>query len=362
MNILSVVKNSPYPITDGVSLRVFNIFKLLSRRNKVSLFCLDEDSRNNSERPIPDYFSPLDKNFRKEDIARSNFDVICLIGRKAIENIGALNGKPVLVDLIDDPALNMWRGLKLEKSLVKKIRMFKWHRDICREAKKWSERFKNFVVVSSKDSESLSKNCKDSKISVVSNGVDSEYFNYQFSFDKKNTLLFSGAMDYPPNNDAAIYFIRSVYPEIKKSNPKIKLIIAGKNPGREILSLSKNDSSIEVTGFVEDIREYFKRASVYVCPLRWGSGVKNKILEAWAMSVPIVATPISCEGLEVENNYNLLIAKSAREFANQVQRLIDDRHLCKKLALSGRELVVSKYSWQTQAERFENILKEVVKQ
>ena len=123
----------------------------------------------------------------------------------------------------------------------------------------------------------------------------------------------------------------------------------------------RKEDSIILTGYVKDIRPYFENTSVYVCPLRWGTGIKNKLLEAWAMSKPIVATSVSKEGLGAVDNENILIADKPSKFADCVIKLLNDNKLREKLGQKGRQLVETSYTWQLQSSRLEGLFNRILK-
>ena len=118
---------------------------------------------------------------------------------------------------------------------------------------------------------------------------------------------------------------------------------------------------MHVTGSVDDIRPYVQSAGIYICPLRYGSGVKNKILAAMAMGKPVVATPVSLEGIEVRGDHDVLIADSPGEFAAKVSKLLADEVLAKKLGENGCRLVRDKYSWKAKAQLLENVLQDLIR-
>lgn len=268
---------------------------------------------------------------------------------------------PYIVDILDSPALAMKSYMRTQKGFKRKIESYLQYL--------WSRRYekvhfpiaKNIIFISAVDFAFSRKRIGQSQAWVVPNGVDTEYFKPDRSVSvEPHSMLFTGVMDFEPNKQAAIYFMNEVLPLIVKQEPKATLTIVGRNPDNEIRALARKHPNVKVTGLVEDIRRYFDEASVYVCPLLSGAGVKNKILEAWAMEKPIVATSISCEGLDAVNGENVIMADTPQDFASATLSLLSDAGRRKKLGVSGRKCAEGRYSWEAQALALDAIIKELL--
>lgn len=160
-------------------------------------------------------------------------------------------------------------------------------------------------------------------------------------------VLSIGTMSWPPNIDAIEFFTKDIFPLVKSRVPDTKLFVVGSNPPESIKKLPKQDSSIEVTGFVEDLASVASHAAVFVVPLRSGSGLRVKILNAMAMGLPVVSTSVGCEGIGAKNEKQLLIADTPEAFANAVVRLISDFDLRQQLGQAGKQFVIQNYSWSS---------------
>jgi len=198
----------------------------------------------------------------------------------------------------------------------------------------------------------------DIPLSVVPMGVDLDY--YQPSNEEYGpNLLFTGTIRYFPNKDAILYFYNQIFPLIKDAVPNVKFYIVGNLPPKKIRRLMSNEDVV-VTGRVEDIRPYFARSAVFVCPLRSGSGMQTKILEAMAMGVPVVTTSMAFEALDATAGKDIIIADDAKTFAEKVIMLLKDKELRQNVANSARALVERKYGWSSITKRmdivYENIL------
>ena len=215
--------------------------------------------------------------------------------------------------------------------------------------------FNHLIVVSNVDKDIyISKGVSKDKIDVIPNGVDCDSFNPinpvgETVLEYPN-ILFMGSLSYQPNKIAINNYLQYIHPIIKKEIPKIKFYVIGKNCPEWLKEHSKNDNSVEIIGFVEDVRHYIQNANVCIAPLTAGSGTRLKILEYMAMSKPVVSTTIGAEGLNVENNKNILIADDWSEFSDKIIDLLNDEERAKTIGASGRKLVEEKYDWKKIAE------------
>ncbi len=178
---------------------------------------------------------------------------------------------------------------------------------------------------------------------IIPNGVDLNYFQPDNEPREPYSIVFVGMMKYLPNEDAMIFFLDEIFPRIVDKIPEVKIYIVGSNPGDALLS--RQNKHIEVTGFVDDVRPFIDRSSVYVVPLRMGGGTRLKILEAMAMQKPVVTTSLGCEGLGLRNKETALIADNAEYFAESVIELLRNRELASRLTIKAEKLVKEKFSW-----------------
>jgi glycosyltransferase involved in cell wall biosynthesis len=213
--------------------------------------------------------------------------------------------------------------------------------------------YRRVIVVSDRDREELLGLWGRMPVEVIPNGVDLDYFHPTDTPREPRTLIFTGNYEYAPNVDAALRLARDIFPAI----PNAKLWIVGNAPPPEVQTLASE--TISVTGHVPDMRDYLNKATIFVSPLRLGAGIKNKILEALALACPVVATPLSVDGIAVLNNDELLIAESDEQIISAILRLLDDTALRDQLGASGRKLIESRYSWTQVARRYEDLYAEV---
>jgi len=180
---------------------------------------------------------------------------------------------------------------------------------------------------------------------VIPNGVNFSYFSPNGSSDRPpQSIVFLGRMDYFPNIDGVCYFVDKILPLIRAEMPDIELRIVGSNPTRRIKKLAKLDRVV-VTGHVPDVRPYLRDAAAAIVPLRIARGTQNKILEAMAMGVPVVATPKAAKGVQAVAGRDLLVAETPQRFARCVLDLIKSAGLRKSLSEAGRRQVENSYQW-----------------
>jgi sugar transferase (PEP-CTERM/EpsH1 system associated) len=192
---------------------------------------------------------------------------------------------------------------------------------------------------------------------VVRTGVDTEYFAPlpDPGTPGRPHLVFTGSMDWLPNEDAMVHFVREILPLVRRAEPAATLAIIGRAPTPAVRRLAEIDG-VEVTGRVADVRPHVARGDVYVVPLRIGGGTRLKIFEAMGMGKAVVSTTVGAEGLPITPGTNIAIADGPQRFADEVIRLIRDRAARSALASAARRLVVDRYDWSVVAQDFEDAL------
>jgi len=174
----------------------------------------------------------------------------------------------------------------------------------------------------------------------------------QFNLGSKN-ILFVGLLSWWPNKDAVLWFYYSVFTVIRKKIPQVKFLVIGANPPEEIKKIGIEDSQVMVTGYVKDISPYYKKAGVFVVPIRAGAGVRIKILDALASGLPVVATKMATTGIKVKNKEEILIAEEPEEFARSVIKVLEDKKLAQKLSVSALQLIKVNYNQKKTTEILE---------
>ena len=238
------------------------------------------------------------------------------------------------------------RRAQMESNPLKKAflqmhaaKLARLERDLCHQ-------FEVNTVVSPLDAETLHSRNPRAHIHVVENGTDTHHFASSGEKEEPKTLIFAGSLNWYPNLSAIQFFMRDVWPMVKKECPKVRLTLAGQSPPDWLVRLAQENPSVELVANPEDIRPWVARASVFICPIRDGGGTRLKILDAMAMGKPVVSTSVGCEGLRVEHEENILLADTPETMAKAIQRLFESEALRRKIAAAGRALVEQHYSWE----------------
>jgi len=253
---------------------------------------------------------------------------------------------PKIMDHTDVETLKQRRILLADKNHYAPYWWLRWiehcqWRTFERRSLAW---FDAHTVVSDHDASYFRRYAKRTPICVVPNGVNVTEFASRPDPSGSPTLVYVGSMDYFPNVEAVLHFVRYSWPHICGKIPGVRLLIVGRNPPTEIQRLAL-EPGIGVTGTVPDVQPYYQQAHALVVPLKSGGGTRLKILEAMAMGVPVVSTTVGVEGLGLAPGTDFLLADTPQAFAAETIRLLCDQELRTKLATRGRKTVVERYDW-----------------
>jgi glycosyltransferase involved in cell wall biosynthesis len=225
-------------------------------------------------------------------------------------------------------------------------------RNICRKADLT-------IAVSSEDRDRLTALAPDARVTSIPTGVDTSYFKPTTTPEIPGRLVFTGSMDWQPNEDAVTYFADRILPRIRQEVPTVSFAIVGRRPNARVKALAER-AGVLVTGTVDDVRSYIAEAAVYVVPLRAGGGTRLKIFEALAMQKPVVSTTVGAEGLALTPGEEFIAADDPDCFAREVVALIKDPIRRRVLGRAGRSLVETRYSWPHIAQAFETACEQAV--
>jgi sugar transferase (PEP-CTERM/EpsH1 system associated) len=384
-----------HPVDKGGKIRTYQMLKELRREHHITYLTLDDGaaSRDARERAaeychelitVPhavsekfsagfykelaqNLLSPLPYAIKKyespamrreiERLARGGeFDVIvCDFLTPAVNLPPKLDCTTVLFQ--HNVEAMIWkRHYEVQRNRVKKAYLYNQWRKMQRFEREASQRFDWVVAVSREDREMISDEYKIENVSDVPTGVDTEYFRPRANESvEAGTLVFTGSMDWLPNEDAIRYFTAEILPLIRRKVPHVKLVVVGRNPFQSLIELSKSDASIVVTGRVEDVRPYMERASAYVVPIRIGGGTRLKIYEAMAMEKPIVSTTVGAEGLPLRNGVEIVLADTPEAFAEETVRVLKDESYARELGLRAARRVWESFGWDKVASEFASI-------
>jgi glycosyltransferase involved in cell wall biosynthesis len=225
--------------------------------------------------------------------------------------------------------------------------------------RKTAAMFGHHTTCSGADKETLLQDSRDARVEVVPNGVDTEFFSNTGDTERPNTLIYVGGMTWHPNHDAMRFFIEEILPLLKKEVPDIEMTHIGRQTGDEFFRKAEREKALRILGFVDDIRPELSRAAVYVVPLRIGGGTRLKVLDALSMGCAIVSTSIGCEGIDVTDGKDIIIADDAESFARKTVEVLSDTELRQRLRENARKLAEEKYSWKTIAPKLERVYQQL---
>jgi sugar transferase (PEP-CTERM/EpsH1 system associated) len=388
MRILFISQKLPYlPCHDGFRLLAGNLLRRLAKKHEIHLISYIESKGELEHIPkLEKYCKSIDtvlkvpsrsivkkagrRIFRKilgdemrlkirGAIEKFDIDIIHVEGSRLGEYVVDLYEFPKIIAPHDCVSLRWYEHFKKSGNIFSKLMYGIYWIEAKHFESKIYRKFEGCVVVAPRDREALMSHVPELDIFVIPNGVDCEFFKPEAIGVDSRDIIFTGNMSYPPNVDAVLFFYKQIFPHIRKVMPDVKFYVVGSSPIEEIKELDKDDNVV-VTGYVEDIRSYVYRSAVYICPIRFGTGIKNKILEAMAMGIPVVATSKSIDGIEVTPGENILVADDPVEFGEKTLRLLKDKELRVKIAKDARKLVEKKYSWERAVEEFEEVYRRAI--
>jgi len=394
MKILFLVHSFPYPPDDGMRSTSYRLIKHIARNHETALLSLIESEREREHIPemlkwckkvevvlhvpprsllqrglnilfdkepfcVTQFYSAPFVDKLKILLRNESYDVVHFLSVNISGHQNSIGKTPSLFFPHDSVSMQFYRNIEKENNPLRKYYMFTQYKKMKNYEKKMIPKFSRTVLVTNVDRDWVVHFCPDQPITVIPAGVDPDEFKPQDIEDKAPSVIFRGVMNFPPNFDAALYFHTEIMPLVLKEVPNLRFTIVGKNPVASILKLHDGTHTV-VTGRVEDIRPYMAKATINICPMRSGSGIKNKILEALAMEKAVVATSLACDGIEVEDRKHLVVADSAGSFAKGVVDLLKNQKLRKSLGQKGRELVTQKYSWSSVALRYGDLYRQIL--
>lgn len=192
------------------------------------------------------------------------------------------------------------------------------------------------------------------KIHIIPNGIDTTFFLRKEVQEKKYDLLFVGNMSYAPNISSAKYISEILFPELVRLYPKIKILIAGANPTPEVKKL-QNDN-IEISGWIDDIRNAYNSSKIFIAPMQLGSGLQNKLLEAMSMELPCIMSKLANKSLKAIHNETAIVCETKEDYINAIQLLMENQETCFQLSENGRNFVKNQFSWEKSVEELKRVM------
>jgi O-antigen biosynthesis protein len=309
--------------------------------------------------PFDEFNTPGMHDALSEVFEETDFDLIQLEYSQMGCYADSAYGIPTIVTKHEVDFAACVRRLRSESSPPRKVRWFYNYLQVLARETQLLEGVDRVICMTEPDAVELRKYFSRAPVHVVNTGVDLDYFVPPPLPASGPRLVFVGAFQHHPNVDAMIYFCRDILPLIRQQVPDTSLTIVGSGPPPAVADLA-DQPGIEVTGFVPDIRPYMAKASVYIVPLRLGVGIRGKVLEAWAMRMPVVASPVACAGLRFEPDQNILVAESPRMFAEATISLLKDAGKRDRLGCEGRRTAEAYYSWEASADGLARLYSELI--
>ena len=400
MKILWVKAGGVLPLDTGGKIRSYQILKHLAATNSVSLFTFYPEHSDDQHFQLREILEeviccplriPLEaRGFRDQTAYFSNLLTLQpysiakysdrVTARKLSELVGNRNYDVLICDFVFAGGDFPWQTSHPKVLFTHNVEAQIWRRHyevarnpfwkaVCwREWKTMMRAEKSYVqladhvlTVSEQDKAFFSRYVPETQITAIPTGVDVDYFCPSSEEERNQDIVFVGSMDWLPNEDAAFYFCEKILPTIRTALPEATFWIVGRRPSRRLQDeLGGQGNGIRITGTVDDVRPFLRRAATVVVPLRVGSGTRLKIFEAMACGKAVVSTTLGAEGLPVTSGTDILLADDPNDFAGNVVELCRDAGKRRAIATKARRLVEEKYSWRMVANRFQRILEPVI--
>ena len=388
MKILVVLPRFPYPLEKGDKLRAYHQIVELSKRNEVYLFAVSH------KKVLPEQLEALKPYCREikvvtpmrlvsyKNVVRNYFFTKSLqmgywdsqSARRACKTferkvqpdvlynqmvrtvpLVARSKCPKVMDFQDALSMNTERRMEQAHGLWHYILHFEFKMLRSTEYNAFKI-FDRLTIISESDRDAIPHR-QGGNIRVIRNGVDFEYFK-PVETEKKYDVVFCGNMQYRPNVDAARYLVEEVMPLVWEHRPDTQVVLAGATPKASVRRLA--GPRVTVTGSVDDIRPYYAQSKVFAAPMRLGSGLQNKLLEAMAMGVSCVTTPVANEALGATHGNQIMIGNDAQQLADNIIKLLEDEQLRHTMAARATTFVHEHFSWETNGQALEELLKEAI--
>ena len=285
--------------------------------------------------------------------------VVCDFLQPSI-NCHRVNGFPTILFQHNVEAVIPRRHFETSADPISKVFWWTQWRKMCKYEAAMCRRFDGVVAVSDSDKELREKEYGARRVFAIPTGVDTEYFAPRQESEEEGTLVFTGSMDWLPNEDAMRYFAGEILWRIRKEIPHVRVSIVGRNPSKKLVQELKQYAEVSVVGWVSDVRPYMSTHAVYIIPLRIGGGTRIKAFEALSMEKAMVSTSVGVEGLPLVHGEHLMLADTPEEFSQAVIRLLRDPLERKRLGGNAGSYVRERFGWEKIGKQFADICRHVV--
>ncbi|CAG5084152.1 glycosyltransferase [Parvicella tangerina] len=374
----------PYPLDKGDKLRLYHQLKELSKEFEICLCSLDDSGKghlylNELKKVVQNthiikltkwriYLNlllgafgrkPYQVHYFYQKAAKKKVDqliksfqpdhIYCQLIRAA-EYVKGYHEIPKTIDYQD----------AFSKGIERRIDKAGWLKGLFRSEHKRLLKYENLTfdyfdhhTIISEEDRNFIFHEKRKQIKIIPNGIDTHYFTPKDE-ERSYELLFVGNMSYAPNIDSAKYIVEEIMPLIWKERPRVKVLIAGSNPTHEVKKLTSD--LITISGWVDDIRTAYLDAKIFIAPMRIGSGLQNKLLEAMSMELPCITSSLANKSLNAQHEKEVIVCSSSSSYAKAVLELLDNQMGYERLSKSGRSFVESKFSWKKSVEELAVLL------
>jgi glycosyltransferase involved in cell wall biosynthesis len=380
VNVLYLTAEVPYPLTSGY-LRHFHFLRGLGAEHRVTHLSLTRRAEvpAEAEAALAPFVAQLrvfgggagGARLRRslrlrhaarelrtavaEHLAAGGVDVVLLSGKDTFPALSAIGDAPLVVDVCDAASLRL-RGELAVAAPRRRPALALRLAEIERIERRLVARTPHLLFASERDRAALGSE----RGVVVPNGIDLEQWTRQAPPASAPTIAFSGVMAYRPNHDAALRLVTELLPRVRERVPAAGAVLAGRDPLPALrAAATAAGGDVTVTGASPDLRPHLESAAVYCAPLRFASGIQNKLLEALAMEMAVVTTPVAAAGLRVDGEEPpLLVAEDDEGLAAALARLLEDPAERERLAREGRRFVERHFSWARSIALLEGALRE----
>jgi sugar transferase (PEP-CTERM/EpsH1 system associated) len=387
MKLLVLVSRVPYPLDKGDKLRAFNQIKQLSKKHEIILLALNDTQLENSAltelkkyctaisiikfSKLTIFFNliralfkglPLQVGYFYFNKAQTKVDqliqkhkpdhIYCQLIRTA-EYVKSYPAIPKTLDYMDVFSKGMERRKYTDPFYMKPILWLEYKRLVKYERRVF-DYFNNKTIISEQDRNFI-QHPEKQKIKVVPNGVDTEYFR-SIPQPKEFDLLFNGNMNYPPNIESVEYLVNKIMPLVWQKLPNVRLLISGASPHNRVLALKSY--RVEISGWVEDIRENFAKSKLLVAPMQISIGLQNKLLEAMAMQLPCITSTLANNALGAIPGEQILVADTPEQYVDCIVELLQDEAKAKKIAANGYKYVINNFNWQSTTALLDSLIRQ----
>lgn len=389
MRVLYLCHRVPYPPNKGDKIRAFHELRAIASRHEVDLFTLaDQVTDLQQEEPLRQYcrnvsiirLNPLRARLRtfssimsgkplsvryfdsaelnrrvQEALARRSYDRIFIFCSSMAEYVRRVNNIPAVLDIVDVDS-DKWT----QYASFKRFPLSAVYRREGNALRKYEGKLCSkfpIVVTTEREAQLVRRTSKSCNVHVIPNGVDTSYFDprQRKAAPAEPTIVFVGDMAYFPNEEAVTSFALNVLPLIRSSISNVRFLIVGRDPSRRVRSLERL-GGVTVTGSVPDVRPYLARAHASVAPFAVATGIQNKILEALAYGLPVVATPRAAQGLLASVARVVETGRTPEELAKRVIDLLRNPQIAQLKGAEGQKRVADEYNWQRSMDRLLQLL------